>query len=129
MQIGRTTFHWGHGTPPGLLSPNFRRAESSCKDATSAQACQIVMEADVSLSDECPLRADSGHKGTADIFTGRPRFCSRHWPCDRSICAKTSSTLKLEGFCRGGKSLNVTTNCCTSAWDGTIMNARWIAQS
>jgi hypothetical protein len=32
----------------------------------------------------------------------------------RSICAKTSSTLKLDGFCRGGKSLNDSTNCATN---------------
>jgi len=35
------------------------------------------------------------------------------WAFD--ICSNTWSTLKLEGFCRGGKSLNVATNCWTAA--------------
>ena len=45
------------------------------------------------------------------------------------IVASTWSTLKLDGFCRGGKSLNVSTNCATSACAGTTRNARWNAQS
>src|SRR5262249_30053633 len=62
-------------------------------------------------------------------FRRPPRFCSHYWPCARSICAKTSSTLKLEGFCRGGKSLKVATNCATNACAGTSRNARWSTKS
>ena len=45
--------------------------------------------------------------------TGAPRFARQ--PGLLSMAAITSSTLKLEGFCRGGKSLNVSTNCATIA--------------
>src|SRR5262245_39302946 len=34
-----------------------------------------------------------------------PQFCSHHWPFARSICAKTSSTFKFDGFCRGANRL------------------------
>ena len=34
-----------------------------------------------------------------------------------------SSTLKLDGLCRGGKSLKVATNWPTMAWVGTTRNA------
>jgi len=53
----------------------------------------------------------------------------RQPPCALDIEARTSSTLKLEGFWRGGKSLKVSMNCATNAWAGTIRNARWIVQS
>ena len=45
----------------------------------------------------------------------RPALCrNRQPPCDLEICSRAWSTLKLEGFCRGGKSLNVSTNCATN---------------
>jgi hypothetical protein len=37
-----------------------------------------------------------------------------------------SSTLKLDGLCRGGKSLKVAMNWLTTAWVGTTRNARSI---
>src|SRR5262249_53370501 len=66
--------------------------------------------------------------GSSEIC--RPNFFDRlhnaflQPPCALDICSRTWSTLKLEGFCRGGKSLNVSTNCCTSAWAGTTRKAR-----
>ena len=61
---------------------------------------------------------------TADVSAGRRCYSRDQPPCARDIAAITSSTLKLEGFCRGGKSLNVSMNWATNACAGTIRNAR-----
>ena len=53
----------------------------------------------------------------------RAGYCG-HPPCDRDICSNTCSTLKLEGFCRGGNSLNVSTKSLTNACAGTTKKAR-----
>src|SRR5262245_34961714 len=92
------------------------------RDGTKARLCIIfsckTFSAPVRLTNHDDLSVKrSSHfcKKDGRHFRRPLRFCSHHWPCARSICAKTSSTLKLDGFCRGGKSLNVATNCATNA--------------
>jgi hypothetical protein len=95
FQEGRGSAGCAHAAP--VVQPDKPAMISAAANASATRVVRLMSE---------PLRS-----------TGQP-------PCGLFSCSMIWSTLKLDGFCRGGKSRNVAMNCETTACVGTTRKAR-----